>query len=65
VLPSGYRSSDSFVQVESEGVIFVNKTHGAMIRFASAEDEDLKMVITALDKMILEISGKGVNTIDS
>jgi hypothetical protein len=44
--------------VEGEGVIFVNKTHGAMIRFASAEDEDLKLVITTLDKLMLEISEK-------
>ena len=43
------------VGTKSEKVIHLNKTHGAMIRFASAEDEDLKIVMAVLLEMIEEI----------
>jgi hypothetical protein len=39
-------------------VISLNKTHGAMIRFASAEDEDLKIMMGVLRGMVEEIVEK-------
>jgi hypothetical protein len=46
------------VRNDGEKMIHMNKTHGAMIRFASEEDEDLKAVMAVLRGMIEEISEK-------
>lgn len=33
----------------------LNKTHGAMIRYADAEDEDLQIILRILEKIVAEI----------
>jgi hypothetical protein len=40
-------------------MIQLSKTHGGMIRFASAEDEDLKIVMAALCRMVEGMVEKG------
>ena len=43
---------------QNQDVVNMNKTNGAMICFANAEDDDLMAVIAVLRRMIEDISDK-------